>query len=124
MSETEISPETNTQLSGLYMSGGRFCTQCEAEGFRRITYYPDRPDVMAPYDVRITADPKFPYLLSNGNPGARGKRRTKAGGEAKRDMRMSKRADGDDEQRPSTAGSRAHNAWDCLPMRERESRML
>ena len=70
--ETEISPETNTQLSGLYMSGGRFCTQCEAEGFRRITYYPDRPDVMAPYDVRITADPKFPYLLSNGNPGARG----------------------------------------------------
>ncbi|ACT58980.1 aminopeptidase N [Hirschia baltica] len=67
--ETEISPETNTQLSGLYMSGGRFCTQCEAEGFRRITYYPDRPDVLAPFDVRMEADKDaYPYLLSNGNP--------------------------------------------------------
>ena len=66
--ETEISPESNTQLSGLYMSGGRFCTQCEAEGFRRITYYPDRPDVMAAFDVRMTADASYPYLLSNGNP--------------------------------------------------------
>ena len=46
--ETKISPKTNTALSGLYMSGGRFCTQCEAEGFRRITYFPDRPDVLAP----------------------------------------------------------------------------
>lgn len=71
--ETEISPESNTQLSGLYMSGGRYCTQCEAEGFRRITYYPDRPDVLARFDVRIEADKKdFPYLLSNGNPGSVG----------------------------------------------------
>ena len=54
--ETEISPETNTELSGLYISGGRFCTQCEAEGFRRITYYPDRPDVLAPFRVRVEAD--------------------------------------------------------------------
>ncbi|MEZ6028133.1 MAG: aminopeptidase N [Hyphomonadaceae bacterium] len=67
--ETSISPETNTELSGLYISGGRFCTQCEAEGFRRITYYPDRPDVLAPFHVRIEADKvRFPYLLSNGNP--------------------------------------------------------
>ncbi len=67
--ETEISPETNTELSGLYISAGRFCTQCEAEGFRRITYYPDRPDVLAPFNVRIEADKaRYPYLLSNGNP--------------------------------------------------------
>jgi aminopeptidase N len=71
--ETEISPETNTELSGLYMSSARFCTQCEAEGFRRITYYPDRPDVLAPFFVRIEADrTRYPYLLSNGNPGASG----------------------------------------------------
>jgi aminopeptidase N len=71
--ETSISPETNTELSGLYVSSGRFCTQCEAEGFRRITYYPDRPDVLAPYFVRIEADKaKYPYLLSNGNPTAKG----------------------------------------------------
>jgi aminopeptidase N len=71
--ETEISPETNTELSGLYISGGRFCTQCEAEGFRRITYYPDRPDVLAPFRVRVEADKaRCPYLLSNGNPGATG----------------------------------------------------
>lgn len=67
--ETDISPETNTELSGLYMSSGRFCTQCEAEGFRRITYYPDRPDVLAPFFVRVEADKaKYPYLLSNGDP--------------------------------------------------------
>jgi aminopeptidase N len=67
--ETSISPETNTELSGLYISSGRFCTQCEAEGFRRITYYPDRPDVLAPFHVRIEADKaNYPYLLSNGNP--------------------------------------------------------
>ncbi len=71
--ETLISPETNTALSGLYMSGGRFCTQCEAEGFRRITYFPDRPDVLAPYTVRIEAPEQFPFLLSNGNPVAAGK---------------------------------------------------
>ena len=70
--ETRIAPETNTALSGLYMSGGRFCSQCEAEGFRRITYFPDRPDVLAPYTVRIEATLAFPYLLSNGNPIAAG----------------------------------------------------
>jgi aminopeptidase N len=71
--ETVISPETNTELSGLYISGNRFCTQCEAEGFRRITYYPDRPDVLAPFFVRIEAEKaKYPYLLSNGNPGEAG----------------------------------------------------
>jgi aminopeptidase N len=71
--ETSISPETNTELSGLYLSSGRFCTQCEAEGFRRITYYPDRPDVLAPFFVRIEADKaRYPYLLSNGNPTGKG----------------------------------------------------
>ncbi len=65
--EVAISPATNTALEGLYMSGGIYCTQCEAEGFRKITYYPDRPDVMAPFRVRIEAD--LPVLLSNGNPG-------------------------------------------------------
>jgi aminopeptidase N len=71
--ETEISPETNTELSGLYISGGRFCTQCEAEGFRRITYYPDRPDVLAKFQVRIEAEKaRCPYLLSNGDPKASG----------------------------------------------------
>ena len=68
--EVEISPETNTALEGLYMSGGLFTTQCEAEGFRKITYYPDRPDVMATFDVRIESD--APVLLSNGNPTASG----------------------------------------------------
>lgn len=65
--EVEIAPETNTALMGLYMSGGRFCTQCEAEGFRRITWFPDRPDVLARYTVRIEADAPFKHLLSNGN---------------------------------------------------------
>jgi aminopeptidase N len=65
---TRISPATNTHLEGLYMSGGRFCTQCEAEGFRTITYSLDRPDVMARYAVRIEADKAaYPTLLSNGN---------------------------------------------------------
>ena len=68
--EVEISPATNTVLEGLYLSRGIFCTQCEAEGFRRITYFPDRPDVMAPYSVRIEAD--APVLLSNGNLVAEG----------------------------------------------------
>ncbi len=67
--EVEIDPANNTSLEGLYMSGGMYCTQCEAEGFRKITFYPDRPDVMAPFDVRIEGD--YPVLLSNGNPGAR-----------------------------------------------------
>ncbi len=64
---TKIYPDKNTRLEGLYMSGGNYCTQCEAEGFRRITYFPDRPDVMTTYTVRIEADKKFPVLLSNGN---------------------------------------------------------
>ena len=68
-----ISPKANTALSGLYLSGGRFCTQCEAEGFRRITFWPDRPDVMARFSVRIEADrADFPILLSNGSPGEAG----------------------------------------------------
>ncbi|MGR3468075.1 MAG: aminopeptidase N [Shimia sp.] len=68
--EVEIAPARNTALEGLYMSKGMYSTQCEAEGFRKITYYPDRPDVMAPFDVRIESD--LPVLLSNGNPGASG----------------------------------------------------
>jgi aminopeptidase N len=68
--EVEIAPEANTALEGLYMSRGMYCTQCEAEGFRKITYYPDRPDVMAPFKVRIESD--LPVLLSNGNPVATG----------------------------------------------------
>ncbi|WP_455206151.1 aminopeptidase N [Kaarinaea lacus] len=66
--ETEINPAGNTELSGLYTSGGNFCTQCEAEGFRRITYMYDRPDVMAKYTTYIVANKfKYPELLSNGN---------------------------------------------------------
>ncbi|WP_454784988.1 aminopeptidase N [Legionella sp. WA2024007413] len=65
---TRIYPQNNTQLSGLYRSNHLFCTQCEAEGFRRITYFPDRPDVLATYTTRISADKKqYPILLSNGN---------------------------------------------------------
>ena len=70
---TRIVPERNTALSGLYISGGNFCTQCEPEGFRRITYFIDRPDVMARYAVTIRADrTRFPVLLSNGNPAGSG----------------------------------------------------
>ncbi|AVO38665.1 aminopeptidase N [Pukyongiella litopenaei] len=69
-SEVEIDPAANTALEGLYLSNGMYCTQCEAEGFRKITYYPDRPDVMATFTVRIESD--LPVLLSNGNPGDRG----------------------------------------------------
>ena len=66
--ETVIDPSANSQLSGLYRSSGTYCTQCEAEGFRRITYFPDRPDVMAVYTTRIEADSReAPALLSNGN---------------------------------------------------------
>ena len=66
--ETLVDPTANTQLSGLYRSSGTFCTQCEAEGFRRITYFPDRPDVMSVYTTRIEADKtETPVLLSNGN---------------------------------------------------------
>ncbi len=63
--EVEIAPEANTALEGLYMSRGLYCTQCEAEGFRKITFYPDRPDVMAAFKVRVESD--LPVLLSNGN---------------------------------------------------------
>jgi aminopeptidase N len=65
--EVEIDPEANKALDGLYMSGGRFCTQCEAEGFRKITYWPDRPDVLSRFTVRMAAPKSFPRLLSNGN---------------------------------------------------------
>ena len=66
---TTCNPSANTELSGLYVSGGVYCTQCEAEGFRRITYFYDRPDVMARYTVRIEAErEQVPVLLSNGNP--------------------------------------------------------
>ncbi|MDE4138794.1 aminopeptidase N [Phaeobacter gallaeciensis] len=64
--EVEIDPQGNTALEGLYMSNGMYCTQCEAEGFRKITYYPDRPDVMSTFKVRIEGDE--PVKLSNGNP--------------------------------------------------------
>jgi aminopeptidase N len=67
--EVEIDPAGNTALEGLYLSNGMFCTQCEAEGFRKITFYPDRPDVMSVFTVRIHSD--LPVLLSNGNPVAR-----------------------------------------------------
>ncbi|MEM8749435.1 MAG: aminopeptidase N [Pseudomonadota bacterium] len=72
--ETVIAPASNTKLMGLYQSNGVYCTQCEAEGFRRITYFPDRPDVLAVYTVRIEADrDECPLLLSNGNPGKKGR---------------------------------------------------
>ncbi|MCX7285821.1 MAG: aminopeptidase N [Novosphingobium sp.] len=71
--ETLIDPAANTQLSGLYASNGLLCTQCEAEGFRRITFFPDRPDVLSVYSVRMSGDKaQFPVLLSNGNPVASG----------------------------------------------------
>jgi aminopeptidase N len=71
--ETRIAPQSNTALSGLYVSGGNFCTQCEPEGFRRITYFIDRPDVMARYTTTITAEKaRYPVLLANGNPVERG----------------------------------------------------
>ncbi|SJN56393.1 Aminopeptidase N [Vibrio ruber DSM 16370] len=70
--ETLINPAENTALEGLYLSDGAFCTQCEAEGFRRITYYLDRPDVLARYTTTIIAPQNYPYLLSNGNKVAQG----------------------------------------------------
>src|SRR5579862_6124042 len=71
--ETVIRPQDNTELEGLYKAAGMFCTQCEAEGFRKITYFLDRPDVMARYTVTITADKRrYPVLLSNGNEIAKG----------------------------------------------------
>ena len=65
--EVEIDPAANKALMGLYMSGGRFCTQCEAQGFRTITWFADRPDVLSRFTVRIEADGAFHHLLSNGN---------------------------------------------------------
>lgn len=66
--QVKIYPEKNTSLEGLYRSSGKYCTQCEAEGFRKITFYLDRPDIMASFEVRIEADKaQYPYLLSNGN---------------------------------------------------------
>lgn len=66
--KTEIDPEANTALEGLYKSQGTYCTQCEAEGFRRITFFQDRPDVLSTFTVRIEGDKeKYPVLLSNGN---------------------------------------------------------
>jgi aminopeptidase N len=65
----ELAPDRNTQLMGLYASGGNLCTQCEAEGFRRITFFPDRPDVLSVYRVRMTAErARYPVLLANGDP--------------------------------------------------------
>ncbi len=72
--QTEITPQTNTSLEGLYKSSGNFCTQCEAQGFRKITYFLDRPDIMAKYKVRIQANSlHYPVLLSNGNLREEGK---------------------------------------------------
>jgi aminopeptidase N len=70
---TEINPVDNTSLEGLFKSGGAFCSQCEAEGFRRISYYLDRPDVMAIFTTKVIADKTlYPYILSNGNKIAQG----------------------------------------------------
>ena len=68
--EVQIDPAANTALEGLYQSGGMYCTQCEAQGFRKITYYPDRPDVMSVFTVRVNGP--HPVLLSNGNPVSKG----------------------------------------------------
>jgi aminopeptidase N len=68
--ETRIDPAANSELTGLYLSNGSYFTQCEAQGFRRITYFPDRPDVMSRYTTTIIADAaRVPVMLSNGNPG-------------------------------------------------------
>lgn len=67
--KTRLKPQENTSLEGLYLSNGMYCTQCEAEGFRKITYYLDRPDVMSKFTTTIIADKsQYPILLSNGNP--------------------------------------------------------
>ncbi|AGI25184.1 aminopeptidase N [Pseudomonas sp. ATCC 13867] len=72
-SSVRIHPESNTALEGLYKSGKMFCTQCEAEGFRKITYYLDRPDVMSSFTTTLSAEQhQYPVLLSNGNPVASG----------------------------------------------------
>lgn len=69
----ELAPEQNSKLMGLYASGGLLCTQCEAEGFRRITFFPDRPDILSRYSVRLEAEQaRYPILLSNGDPTEQG----------------------------------------------------
>ncbi|MEO8724466.1 MAG: M1 family aminopeptidase, partial [Sphingobium sp.] len=69
----ELAPSGNSQLMGLYASGGLLCTQCEAQGFRRITFFPDRPDILSRYTVRMDADKAdYPILLANGDPVASG----------------------------------------------------
>ena len=69
----ELAPESNSKLMGLYASGGLLCTQCEAEGFRRITFFPDRPDILSRYSVRLIADKtRYPILLANGDPAGQG----------------------------------------------------
>ena len=69
----EVAPDSNSKLMGLYASGGLLCTQCEAEGFRRITFFPDRPDVLSRYTVRMEADKsRYPVLLANGDPVEKG----------------------------------------------------
>ncbi|WP_087017698.1 aminopeptidase N [Thaumasiovibrio subtropicus] len=70
--DTKINPKENSSLEGLYLSEGAFCTQCEAEGFRRITFYLDRPDNLAIFTTKVIADTSFPSLLSNGNRVAAG----------------------------------------------------
>lgn len=71
--EVQIAPRENTALEGLYLSNGIYCTQCEAEGFRRITYFPDRPDVMTTFTTTVIGDAtRLPILLANGNPVERG----------------------------------------------------
>ena len=70
---TRIRPQENTSLEGLYKSNGMFCTQCEAEGFRKITYYLDRPDVMSVFTTKVIASQaRYPVLLANGNAIDRG----------------------------------------------------
>ncbi len=72
-SVVELRPQDNTRLEGLYKSAGKFCTQCEAEGFRRITFFIDRPDILATYDVTLRAEKAlYPHLLGNGNPAGAG----------------------------------------------------
>ncbi|MFT5781696.1 MAG: aminopeptidase N [Pseudomonas sp.] len=83
-SSVRIHPQTNTALEGLYKSSGMFCTQCEAEGFRKITYYLDRPDVMSRFTTSLSANKQdYPVLLSNGNPIASGEEETAPGESAR-----------------------------------------
>ena len=83
----ELAPAANSKLTGLYASGGLLCTQCESEGFRRITFFPDRPDVLSRYRVRMSADTaRFPVLLANGNHGRQRRGRRHALGRVGRSL--------------------------------------